>query len=176
MTEQEILRRESLAKLREMGIEPYPAEMYEVTAHAADITQNYKEEVLEDGTKNRLNFQEVSLAGRVMASREAGKAMFMNLQDSSGRVQLYLRRDDFMTGDEAPMFDTVVKKLLDLGELYRCKRFCVQNEDGRGEYSCTATCPSFKSTASVACGEEGCGWQYIRCVYRSGTALQDEVC
>ncbi|MFM7156062.1 MAG: lysine--tRNA ligase, partial [Bacteroidota bacterium] len=130
MTEQEILRRESLAKLREMGIEPYPAEMYEVTAHAADITQNYKEEVLEDGTKNRLNFQEVSLAGRVMASREAGKAMFMNLQDSSGRIQLYLRRDDFMTGDEAPMFDTVVKKLLDLGDYIGVKGFAFKTKTG----------------------------------------------
>lgn len=130
MTEQEILRRESLAKLREMGIEPYPAEMYEVTAYAADITQNYKEEVLEDGTKNRLNFQEVSLAGRVMASREAGKAMFMNLQDSTGRIQLYLRRDDFMTGDEAPMFDTVVKKLLDLGDYVGVKGFAFKTKTG----------------------------------------------
>ena len=122
MTEQELLRRESLQKLREHGIEPYPAEMFEVTAHAADIVANYKEEVLEDGTKNRLNYKEVALAGRIMASREAGKAMFMNLQDSSGRIQLYLRRDDFLessdgvTAPEAPVFDEGIKRLLDLGE------------------------------------------------------------
>ena len=101
MTEQELLRRESLAKLREAGIDPYPAEMYHVTAFATDIIANYQEEVLEDGSKNRLNYQEVSLAGRVMASREAGKALFMNLQDTTGRIQLYLRRDDFMEGEEA---------------------------------------------------------------------------
>ncbi|MBL7827218.1 MAG: lysine--tRNA ligase [Saprospiraceae bacterium] len=130
MTEQELLRRESLAKLREMGIEPYPAELFEVTAFASDITANYQEEVLEDGTKNRLNYQEVSLAGRIMASREAGKAMFMNLQDSSGRIQLYVRRDDFLEGDEAPMFDTVIKKLLDLGDYVGVKGYAFKTKTG----------------------------------------------
>ena len=66
MTEQELQRRESLQKLRDLGIDPYPAERYDVTAHAADILANYREETLEDGTKNRLNYQEVSLAGRIM--------------------------------------------------------------------------------------------------------------
>lgn len=130
MTEQELLRRESLAKLREMGIEPYPAEMYEVTAFATDIVENYQETVAEDGTKNRLNYQQVSLAGRVMASREAGKALFMNLQDSSGRIQLYLRRDDFLQGEEAPMFDTVIKKLLDLGDYIGVKGFAFKTKTG----------------------------------------------
>ena len=130
MTEQELQRRDSLHKLREMGIEPYPAEMYEVTAFAADIIANYQEEVLEDGSKNRLNYQEVSLAGRMMASREAGKALFMNLQDSSGRIQLYLRRDDFMVGDEAPMFDTAIKKLLDLGDYIGVKGFAFRTKTG----------------------------------------------
>ena len=130
MTEQELLRRESLAKLREMGIEPYPAEMYEVTAFANDIVENYQETVAEDGTKNRLNYQQVSLAGRVMASREAGKALFMNLQDSSGRIQLYLRRDDFLQGEEAPMFDTVIKKLLDLGDYIGVKGFAFKTKTG----------------------------------------------
>lgn len=132
MTEQELLRRESLQKLRELGIEPYPAEMFEVTAFAADIVANYKEEVLDDGTRNRLNYREVALAGRIMASREAGKAMFMNLQDSSGRIQLYLRRDDFAnaeTGD-APMFDTVIKKLLDLGDYVGVKGFAFKTKTG----------------------------------------------
>jgi lysyl-tRNA synthetase, class II len=130
MTELELQRRESLAKLREMGIEPYPAEMYEVTAFAVEIVANYQEEVLEDGAKNRLNYQEVSLAGRVMASREAGKALFMNLQDSTGRIQLYLRRDDFLEGEEAPMFDTVIKKLLDLGDYIGVKGFAFRTKTG----------------------------------------------
>lgn len=131
MTEQELLRRESLAKLRETGIDPYPAAMYDVTAFAADIVANYKEEILDDGTKNRLNYQSVSLAGRVMASREAGKALFMNLQDSTGRIQLYLRREEINGGDEnSPMFDTVIKKLLDLGDYIGVKGFAFRTKTG----------------------------------------------
>lgn len=131
MTEQEILRRESLTKLQELGVNPYPAEMYEVTGHAADIVANYQEEVLEDGTKNRLNYQSVSLAGRVMASREAGKALFMNLQDSTGRIQLYLRKEEINGSDEnSPMFDTVIKKLLDLGDYIGVKGFAFRTKTG----------------------------------------------
>ena len=134
MTEQELLRRESLAKLRELGIDPYPADLFDVTAFASDITQNYQEEILEDGSKNRLNYQAVALAGRIMASREAGKAMFMNLQDSSGRIQLYLRRDDFLSnteaGAEAPFFDIAIKKLLDLGDYVGVKGFAFRTKTG----------------------------------------------
>ncbi len=130
MTEQEILRRESLHKLRELGIEPYPAEQFTVTAQAADIVANYQEEILEDGTKNRLNYQEVALAGRVMASREAGKALFMNLQDSSGRIQLYLRREEIVAGEDGTLFDTVVKKLLDLGDYIGVKGFAFRTKTG----------------------------------------------
>ncbi|MBL7796636.1 MAG: lysine--tRNA ligase [Saprospiraceae bacterium] len=130
MTEQEILRREALQKLRELGIDPYPAEMFDVTAFAADILENYQEEVLEDGSKNRLNYQEVALAGRVMASREAGKALFMNLQDSSGRIQLYLRRDDFAQGEDFTFFDTAIKKLLDLGDYIGVRGFAFKTKTG----------------------------------------------
>jgi lysyl-tRNA synthetase class 2 len=130
MTEQELLRRESLEKLRELGIDPYPPEQFDVTAFASDIIANYQEEVLEDGTKNRLNYQTVALAGRMMASREAGKALFMNLQDSSGRIQLYLRRDEFMTGEDATMFDVVIKKLLDLGDYIGVKGFAFRTKTG----------------------------------------------
>ena len=131
MTEQEILRRESLAKMRELGIDPYPAELYDVNALAADIVAQYQEEITPDGVKNRLNFQSVSLAGRVMASREAGKALFMNLQDSSGRIQLYLRREEINGGDEnSPMFDTVIKKLLDLGDYIGVKGYAFRTKTG----------------------------------------------
>ena len=130
MTEQELQRRETLDKLREMGIDPYPAEMFPVSHVASEILENYQEEVLEDGTKNRLNYQEVALAGRVMASREAGKALFMNLQDSSGRIQLYFRRDNFLDGDEAPMFDTVLKKLIDLGDYIGVKGYAFRTKTG----------------------------------------------
>jgi lysyl-tRNA synthetase class 2 len=130
MTEQEILRRESLAKIREMGIDPYPAEQFDVTDMAADVTANYREEIAEDGSKRGLNYQSVALAGRIMASREAGKALFMNLQDSSGRIQLYLRRDDFLQGDEAPIFDVLIKKLLDLGDYVGVKGFVFKTRTG----------------------------------------------
>lgn len=131
MTEQELLRRESLQKLRELGIDPYPPEMFDVTAYATDIVANYKEEVLEDGTKNRLNYQEVAVAGRIMATREAGKAMFMNLQDTTGRIQLYLRKEEINGGDEnSPMFDTVIKKLLDLGDYVGVKGYAFRTKTG----------------------------------------------
>jgi lysyl-tRNA synthetase, class II len=131
MTEQEILRRESLAKIREMGIDPYPAATVAITATAAEIVANYQEEVLEDGTKNRLNFQEVTLAGRLMATREAGKALFMNLQDSSGRIQLYCKRDDFANEQgEAPLFDQLMKKLLDLGDYIGVSGYAFRTKTG----------------------------------------------
>lgn len=131
MTEQELLRRESLQKLRELGIDPYPADMFDVTAFATDIVANYQEEILEDGTKNRLNYQQVAVAGRIMATREAGKAMFMNLQDTTGRIQLYLRKEEINGGDEnSPMFDTVIKKLLDLGDYVGVKGYAFRTKTG----------------------------------------------
>jgi lysyl-tRNA synthetase class 2 len=130
MTEQELLRRESLQKLRELGIDPYPPEQFDVTAFAADILANYEERELEDGSRQRLNFQEVALAGRIMASREAGKALFMNLQDSSGRIQLYLRRDDYLVDGDATFFDVVIKKLLDLGDIIGVSGFAFRTKTG----------------------------------------------
>ena len=130
MTEQEQLRRESLQKLRELGIDPYPAEMFDVTAQAAEIVANYREEVLEDGSKNRLNYQQVALAGRIMASREAGKALFMNLQDGSGRIQLYLRRDEMADGEDFTFFDVAIKKLLDLGDYVGVRGFAFKTKTG----------------------------------------------
>ncbi|MCC7503821.1 MAG: lysine--tRNA ligase [Saprospiraceae bacterium] len=131
MTEQEIIRRDKLRELQALGIDPYPAEMFPVSAFAADIVANYQEELLDDGTKNRLNYQDVAIAGRVMAMREAGKALFMNLQDSSGRIQLYLRREEINGGDEnSPMFDTVIKKLLDLGDYVGIRGFAFRTKTG----------------------------------------------
>ncbi len=130
MTEQELLRRESLQKIRDLGIDPYPAELFDVTAFASDITANYQEEILEDGTKNRLNYHQVALAGRIMATREAGKALFMNLQDSSGRIQLYLRREEIAPGEDSTFFDVVIKKLLDLGDYIGVKGFAFKTKTG----------------------------------------------
>jgi lysyl-tRNA synthetase, class II len=131
LSEQEIVRRDSLQKIREMGIDPYPPELFNVTAFSADIKENYQEEVLEDGTKNRLNYKEVALAGRIMAQREAGKAMFMNIQDSSGLIQLYLRGEEVnATAGSEDFYGTVVRKLLDIGDYVGIKGFAFKTKTG----------------------------------------------
>jgi lysyl-tRNA synthetase class 2 len=130
LSEQEMVRRENLQKIREMGVDPYPPELYDVNAHAADILAGFEEEVLEDGSKKGLNFQDISLAGRVMASREAGKAMFMNLQDSSGRIQLYLRREEICPGEDTSLFDLLIKKYLDLGDFIGVKGYAFRTRTG----------------------------------------------
>ncbi len=130
LTEQEILRRESLDKIRELGIDPYPAALYPVTHLSSEIKENYKEEILEDGTKNRLNYQDVCLAGRLMNMREAGKAMFMNIQDADGRIQLYLRREELSENDDYTFFDQFIKKLLDIGDYIGVKGFAFKTKTG----------------------------------------------
>ena len=137
LSEQELVRRESLQKIREMGIDPYPAAMVEVTAFAADIKANYKEEIAEDGTKTRLNYHQVSLAGRVMAKREAGKAMFMNLQDSSGLIQLYMKGEELnAAAGRDDFFPSLVKKLLDLGDFVQVKGFAFLTKTGEISVHC----------------------------------------
>ena len=123
LSEQEQLRRQSLQAIRDLGIDPYPAALYPVNVLAKEIRDNYKEEVLEDGTVNRLNYQEVCLAGRLMASRVAGKAAFAELQDSSGRIQIYIRRDDICPGEDKTLYNTVFKKLLDIGDFIGVKGY-----------------------------------------------------
>lgn len=130
LSEQELVRRENLQKIKELGINPYPPEAFPVNAYAADIQANYQEEVLEDGTKNRLNYQDVNVAGRIMAQREAGKAMFMNLQDSTGKIQLYLRRNDFEKDGDNTFFDVLIKKLLDIGDVIGVKGFVFKTKTG----------------------------------------------
>jgi lysyl-tRNA synthetase, class II len=131
LSEQEIVRREALQKIVEMGINPYPPEMFEVNAQAADIKTNYQEEVLEDGTKNRLNYQSVTLAGRIMAQREAGKAMFMNIQDATGTIQLYLRKEEINeSAGRDDYFDVLIKKLLDIGDYIGIKGFAFRTKTG----------------------------------------------
>ncbi len=130
LTEQQLVRRQSLQKMRELGIEPFPAELFEVNAYAADIKENYVEEVAEDGTKNRLNFQEISLAGRMMATREAGKASFAELQDSTGRIQLYIRRDDICPDEDKTLYSQVFLKLMDIGDYIGVKGYAFTTKTG----------------------------------------------
>ena len=122
-SEQELLRRESLAKLREIGIEPYPAAEYPVNATTAEITAGYNPE------KN--NFQEVCIAGRVMSRRIMGAASFGELQDESGRIQIYVKRDEICPGEDKTMYNTVWKKLLDIGDIIGIKGFAFITQTGQ---------------------------------------------
>ncbi len=105
LSEQELVRREKLTKLRELGINPYPAALYPVDALASDIKGAYKE-----GKK-------VVISGRLMSRRIQGKASFAELQDSSGRIQVYFNRDEICTGEDKTMYNDVYKKLLDIGDI-----------------------------------------------------------
>lgn len=108
LSEQEIIRRNSLQRLREMGIDPYPAAEYPVNVLAGTIKAEYAPE------KN--NFQDVCLAGRLMGQRIMGKASFAELQDSSGRIQLYISRDELCPGEDKSLYNEVFKKLMDIGD------------------------------------------------------------
>lgn len=135
MSEQELVRRDNLQKIKDLGINPYPPELFPVNVTATEIKANYKEEILEDGTKNRLNYQAVCIAGRIMAQREAGKAMFMNILDSTGTIQLYMKRDELASQNEAgepdyTFFDVLVKKLLDLGDFVGVKGYVFNTKTG----------------------------------------------
>jgi len=123
LSEQEKIRREKLAELIMMGIEPYPASLFPVSDHAANIKKNYTEEKKEA-------FADVCIAGRIMSVRDMGKANFAVLQDSSGRIQLYIRRDDICPGEDKSLYDIVWKKLLDIGDIIGVKGFVFKTKTG----------------------------------------------
>ena len=122
-SEQELLRRESLAKLRELGIEPYPAALYPVNTNAAEIKAGY------DAQKG--NFQEVCIAGRLMSRRIMGAASFGELQDETGRMQIYVKRDEICPGEDKTMYNTVWKKLLDIGDIIGIRGFAFITQTGQ---------------------------------------------
>lgn len=115
LSEQEQIRRNSLEELRKLGINPYPAAEYKTNAFAQDILAGYSPE--------QNNFQDVCLAGRIMSRRIMGNASFAELMDSSGRIQIYIRRDDICPGDDKTMYNTVFKRLLDIGDIIGVKGF-----------------------------------------------------
>lgn len=123
LSEQEQIRREKLAEMIMMGIEPYPAALYPVNNYAADIKQNFTEEKKDE-------FADVCVAGRIMSVRDMGKANFAVLQDSSGRIQLYIRRDDICPGDDKTLYDVVWKKLIDIGDIIGVRGFVFKTKTG----------------------------------------------
>ncbi|MDX1685290.1 MAG: lysine--tRNA ligase [Saprospiraceae bacterium] len=123
LTEQERIRRESLEKIRESGIDPYPPEAFEVSHHAADIKSGFSEE-------NSEEFAEVSLAGRLMMRRIMGKASFAELKDSTGKIQLYVARDEICESEDKFLYNSLFKKLLDIGDYIGVKGFVFKTKTG----------------------------------------------
>ena len=121
LSEQEIVRRNSLAELRKMGIEPYPAAEFKVTGHTKEIKENFKDE----GER-----RDVSIAGRIMSRRIMGKASFMELQDADGRIQVYVSRDDICPDENKDLYNLFFKKLLDIGDFVGIEGFVFRTQMG----------------------------------------------
>ena len=122
LSEQEILRREALLELRKLGIEPYPAEAYEVNVTAKDILDNYE--------RDKTSYKNISFAGRIMTRRIMGSASFAEVQDSTGRMQVYLKRDDICPGEDKTLYNTVFKKLMDIGDYVGVKGYVFTTQTG----------------------------------------------
>ncbi len=122
LSDQEIVRRKNLQKIRDLGVNPFPAETFETNALAADIQAEFSED--------EERFQSVRLAGRVMMTRVMGKASFAELQDSSGRIQLYIARDEICPGDDKALYNQLFKKLIDIGDFIGVEGFVFLTRTG----------------------------------------------
>ena len=124
LSEQEIIRREKLEELKKMGIDAYPAALYPVNTNAAFIKENYK------GEENKADFTDVCIAGRIMSVRDMGKANFAVLQDATGKIQFYIKQDDICPGDDKTLYQTVWKKLIDIGDIIGIKGYVFTTKTG----------------------------------------------
>ena len=123
LSEQEIVRREKLGELRAMGIDPYPAPLFEITHTAKQIKEEYTDEKADQ-------FKAISFAGRIMSVRDMGKANFAVLQDHTGRIQIYIKRDEICPDEDKTLYNTVWKKLLDIGDIIGIKGFAFITKTG----------------------------------------------
>lgn len=122
LSEQEIFRRKSLEEMRALGVEPYPAALYDVNAYSDNIKKEFSDEAEER--------RAVTIAGRIMSRRIMGKASFVELQDAEGRIQVYISRDDLCPGEDKELYNTVFKKLLDIGDFIGIKGFVFRTQMG----------------------------------------------
>lgn len=122
LSEQEIQRREKLTELKSLGIDAFPADEFKINANALDIKENYE--------RDKLNYKDISFAGRVMSVRDMGKACFAVLQDSTGRLQIYVRRDDICPTEDKTLYDTVWKKLIDIGDIIGVEGYVFTTKTG----------------------------------------------
>ena len=122
LSEQEIFRREAMQQLRNLGIDPYPPETFPVNANAKDIAENFE--------ANADAYQDVVVAGRIMSRRIMGSASFAEIQDSTGRIQIYIKRDDICPDEDKTLYNTVFKKLLDIGDFIGVKGYVFITQTG----------------------------------------------
>ena len=121
LSEQEIVRRGSLDEMRSRGIDPYPAAEYLVTGYTDEIKETFNDDAPR---------RDVSVAGRIMSRRIMGKASFMELQDSRGRIQVYISRDELCPGDDKDLYNVVFKKLLDIGDFVGVEGYVFRTQTG----------------------------------------------
>ncbi len=124
LSEQEIIRREKLAELTQLGINAYPAALYPVNSTSAYIKENFK------GEENKAQFEDICIAGRLMSVRDMGKANFFVLQDAVGKIQCYIKQDDICPGEDKSLFQNVWKKLTDIGDIIGVKGYVFTTKTG----------------------------------------------
>ena len=122
LSEQEIIRRQTREELEKMGINPYPAELFEVNVTTKDIHENYE--------RSKTDYKNIAIAGRIMSRRIMGSASFAELQDECGRIQIYIRRDDICPGDDKTLYNTVFKKHIDIGDIVGVNGFVFTTQTG----------------------------------------------
>ncbi len=122
LSEQEIVRREALKRIKDIGIDPYPADLYPVNVTAKDIQDNYE--------RDKDSYKSICIAGRLMGTRVMGKASFSEIQDSTGRIQVYVNRDEICLGEDKTLYNEVYKKLLDIGDIIGIKGYVFTTQVG----------------------------------------------
>src|ERR1035437_742026 len=150
LSEQEVIRREKLNEIIKLGINPFPPELFEVNASAKDILENYD--------RNKTDYKNISIAGRVMTVRDMGKASFTSLQDTTGRIQLYIKRDDLCPGEDKSLYDLLCKKDTDIGDIIGVTGFVFTAKTGEISIHATSLkmlCKSLKPLPVVKTDAEG---------------------
>lgn len=150
LSEQELLRREKLNEIVNLGINPYPPDFFDVNVTASDIKENYE--------RSKTDYKNVSIAGRIMSVRDMGKACFASLQDSTGRIQLYVRRDDICPGEDKMVYDVLFKKLFDIGDIIGVTGFVFTTKTGEISIHVTSLkllCKTLKPLPIVKLDAEG---------------------
>jgi lysyl-tRNA synthetase class 2 len=131
LSEQELLRRNKLEEITKMGIDAYPAPLVEINSTAKDILENFSPEKAEE-------YKNIKIAGRIMSNRDMGKACFISLQDATGRIQVYIRRDDICPGEDKQLFDLLFKKHTDLGDIVEIHGFVFKTQVGETSIHATS--------------------------------------